>query len=138
MGPGAKQAIVILFAMVPDAPGDPAIAAGRGRAARCAGAVIPAVTNVEPVRRAISWTTVILVGAMMPLSTAMVETGAAKMLAERLVYMVGDAGPMALLAGLFVLERGHAASISNTATALSSSRSASPRRPAWASRRAPC
>ena len=47
-----------------------------------------------------------LIAAMMPLSTAMVETGAAKMLAERLVYMVGDAGPMALLAGLFVRSRG--------------------------------
>ncbi len=57
--------------------------------------------SVEQSYRAIDWTTVVLVGAMMPLSTAMVETGAAKLKAEYLVSLVGDAGPIALLAGLF-------------------------------------
>lgn len=117
MGPGAKQAIVILFAMVLMlATGivPPAVAG-----LLAAGAVILCgIMNVEQSYRAISWTTVILVGAMMPLSTAMVETGAAKMLAERLVYMVGDAGPLALLAGLFVLTAVMGQLISNTATAL--------------------
>ena len=60
----------------------------------------------------------ILVGAMMPLSTAMVETGAAELLAEWLVRLVGDAGPLALLAGLFVLTAIMGQLISNTATAL--------------------
>ena len=45
----------------------------------------------------------ILVGAMTPLSAAMTQTGAAQMLADRLVSVVGDAGPYALLAGLFIL-----------------------------------
>ena len=53
--------------------------------------------------RAISWTTIVLVGAMIPLSTAMVQTGAADQLAGALVDLVGDAGPYALLAGLFLL-----------------------------------
>ena len=48
---------------------------------------------VEQSYRAIDWTTVILVGAMMPLSTAMEQTGAAKLMAEDLVNLVGDAGP---------------------------------------------
>lgn len=117
MGPGAKQAVVILFAMVLMlATGivPPAVAG-----LLAAGAVILCgIMTVEQSYRAISWTTVILVGAMMPLSTAMVETGAAKLLAERLVYMVGDAGPMALLAGLFVLTAVLGQLISNTATAL--------------------
>ena len=39
----------------------------------------------------------------MPLSTAMEQTGAARLMAEGLVALVGDAGPYALLAGLFVL-----------------------------------
>jgi hypothetical protein len=56
---------------------------------------------VEQSYRAIDWTTVVLVGAMMPLSMAMVETGAAKLKAEYLLSLVGDAGPIALLAGLF-------------------------------------
>ena len=74
--------------------------------------------TVEQAYRAIGWTTVILVGAMMPLSTAMVETGAAKLIAEQLVHLVGDAGPMVLLAALFVLTAVLGQLISNTATAL--------------------
>jgi di/tricarboxylate transporter len=117
MGPGAKQAVAILFGMVLMlATGivPPAVAG-----LLAAGAIIlSGIMTVEQSYRAISWTTVILVGAMMPLSTAMVETGAAKLLAERLVVMVGDAGPMALLAGLFVLTAIMGQLISNTATAL--------------------
>ncbi|MDP3257407.1 SLC13 family permease [Bosea sp. (in: a-proteobacteria)] len=117
MGPGAKQAVAILFGMVlllATGIVPPAVAG-----LLAAGAIImTGIMTVEQSYRAISWTTVILVGAMMPLSTAMVETGAAKLLAERLVLMVGDAGPMALLAGLFVLTAVMGQLISNTATAL--------------------
>ena len=60
----------------------------------------------------------ILVGAMMPLSTAITETGAAQLLADGLIYVVGGVGPRALLAGLFVLTAVLGQVISNTATAL--------------------
>ncbi len=117
MGPGARQAIVILLAMVVLlATGlvPPAVAGLLAAGAM----VLSGIMNIEQSYRAIGWTTVLLVGAMMPLSTAMVETGAAQMLAERLVHMVGDAGPMALLAGLFLLTAIMGQLISNTATAL--------------------
>jgi di/tricarboxylate transporter len=55
---------------------------------------------------------------MIPLSTAMIQTGAAEKLADRLISVVGDAGPYALLAGLFVLTAVLGQLISNTATAL--------------------
>ena len=117
MGPGAKQAIVILFAMVLMLATGIVPSAVAGLLA--AGAIILCgIMTVEQSYRAISWTTVILVGAMMPLSTAMIETGAAKMMANHLVAMVGDAGPTALLAGLFVLTAILGQLISNTATAL--------------------
>ncbi|QEL21809.1 SLC13 family permease [Bosea sp. F3-2] len=117
MGPGAKQAIVILFAMVLMLATGIVPSAVAGLLA--AGAIILCgIMTVEQSYRAISWTTVILVGAMMPLSTAMIETGAAKMLADRLVTLVGGAGPTALLAGLFVLTAIMGQLISNTATAL--------------------
>ncbi|MCU4180031.1 SLC13 family permease [Bosea sp. BH3] len=117
MGPGAKQAIIILFAMVLMLATGIVPSAVAGLLA--AGAIILCgIMTVEQSYRAISWTTVILVGAMMPLSTAMIETGAAKMLADRLVGLVGDAGPTALLAGLFVLTAIMGQLISNTATAL--------------------
>lgn len=117
MGPGARQAVIILVAMVLLlATGfvPPAVAG-----LLAAGAIIlSGIMNVEQAYRAVGWTTVILVGAMMPLSTAMVETGAAKLMAEHLVDLVGDAGPVALLAGLFVLTAVMGQLISNTATAL--------------------
>ncbi|EWY36934.1 citrate transporter [Skermanella stibiiresistens SB22] len=80
--------------------------------------LISGVLSVEQVYRSINWTTVILVGAMMPLSTAMEQTGAALLLAESLVRLVGDAGPYALLTGLFVFSAVLGQVISNTATAL--------------------
>ncbi len=117
MGPGAKQAVAILIGMVillATGIVPPAVAG-----LLAAGAVIlSGIMSVEQSYRAISWTTVILVGAMMPLSTAMTETGAAKLMAEQLVSIVGDAGPIALLAGLFVLTAVMGQLISNTATAL--------------------
>ena len=117
MGPGAKQAIGVLATMVlllitgivpPAVAG--LLAAGT--------LIILKVLSVEQAYRSINWTTVIMIGAMMPLSTAMYESGAAIMLGESLVRLVGDAGPYALLAGLFVLTGILGQLISNTATAL--------------------
>ncbi len=117
MGPGAQTVLVALGLMVVLlATGlvPPAVAG-----LLAAGIIlISGVLSVEQVYRSINWTTVILVGAMMPLSTAMEETGAARLLAEGLVALVGDAGPYALLTGLFVLTAVLGQVISNTATAL--------------------
>jgi di/tricarboxylate transporter len=117
LGAGAKQAIAILLVMVlllATGLVPPAIAG-----LLAAGALIlTRVLSVEQSYRSIDWTTVILVGAMMPLSTAMEQTGAAQLMAEGLVAVVGDAGPIALLAGLFILTAIMGQLISNTATAL--------------------
>lgn len=117
MGAGAKQAIAILLGMVLLLATGlvPPVIAGL----LAAGAMIlTGVLTVEQSYRAIGWTTVILVGAMTPLSTAMQQTGAAELLANGLVSLVGDAGPYALLAGLFLLTGVLGQLISNTATAL--------------------
>jgi di/tricarboxylate transporter len=117
LGAGAKQAIAIMMGMVfllATGLVPPAIA---GLLA-AAGLILSGVINVEQSYRAIDWTTVILVGAMMPLSTAMEQTGAARLIAEALVSIVGDMGPLALLAGLFLLTAVMGQLISNTATAL--------------------
>jgi di/tricarboxylate transporter len=55
---------------------------------------------------------------MMPLSTAITESGAAQLLAEGLVDVLGALGPRALLAGLFIVTAVFSQVISNTATAL--------------------
>ena len=53
-----------------------------------------------------------------PLSTAMVETGAAETLADNLVSLVGGRGAYALVAGLVLLTFALGQLISNMATAL--------------------
>jgi di/tricarboxylate transporter len=117
MGNGAKTAIGILLAMVLALATGlvPAVIAGVVAAFLM---VLLRVMSVDQAYRSINWTTVILVGAMTPLSAAMAETGAAQMMADKLVSVVGDAGPYALLAGLFILTAVLGQLISNTATAL--------------------
>jgi di/tricarboxylate transporter len=117
MGPGAKQAIGVLLAMVLLlATGIvPPVVVGLLSASAM---ILLGVLTVEQAYRSINWTTVILVGAMIPLSTAMDKSGAAADLAETLVRVVGDSGPYALLAGLFLLTAILGQLISNTATAL--------------------
>ena len=60
----------------------------------------------------------ILVAALLPLSTAMFETGAAELVGSALIDVVGGLGPYGLLAGLFVVTAIFGQLISNTATAL--------------------
>jgi di/tricarboxylate transporter len=117
LGPGAKRTLAILAGMVIllVAGWVPPAVAGL----LAAGAIILSrVLTVEEAYRGIAWTTVILVGGMIPLSTAMVETGAAEQLAEALVGGIGDAGPHALLLGLVFLTLALGQLISNMATAL--------------------
>jgi di/tricarboxylate transporter len=117
MGAGAKTAIAVLLGMVVLLAANilPSVIAGLLAAFAM---VLFRVVTVEQAYRSINWTTVILVGAMIPLSTAMTKSGAANMLADGLVHAVGDRSPYALLAGLFVLTAVLGQLISNTATAL--------------------
>ena len=55
---------------------------------------------------------------MIPLSTAITDSGAAQKIADLLVDAVGDAGPTVLLVALFVVTVMFGQLISNTATAL--------------------
>lgn len=117
LGPGAWKALAVLLAMIVLLATGLVPAAVAGIAAGLA-MVIFGMVSVEQAYRGIGWTTIILVGGMMSLSTAMVSSGAAEMLAETLVSLVGDAGPYALLFGLFILTTGLGQLISNMATAL--------------------
>jgi di/tricarboxylate transporter len=80
--------------------------------------VVGRVLTIDEAYRGISWTTVVLVGGMIPLSTAMTESGAAARLADVLVDVVGSSSPYLLLLGLFVLTAALGQLISNMATAL--------------------
>jgi di/tricarboxylate transporter len=116
-GPGARRALIALATLVlllATGAVPPAVA---GLLA-AGGLVVSGVLSTEQAYRGINWTTVILVAGMIPLSTAMGESGAAERLAHGLVDLVGDAGPRALLLGLVVLVFVLGQLISNMATAL--------------------
>ena len=117
LGRGSIPAIVVLVAMVillATAIVPPAVAALLAAGAM----VILRIVSVQQAYRGISWTTVLLVAGMIPMSTAITKSGAGARVAEILVDAVGDAGPLALLAALFVLTVVFGQLISNTATAL--------------------
>jgi di/tricarboxylate transporter len=80
--------------------------------------IVLRVLNIEQAYRGVSWTTVILVGGIIPLSTAIRVSGAGEAVAHVLVQAVGGAGPYALLVALFLLTAVFGQLISNTATAL--------------------
>ena len=117
LGPGAGGALIVLVAMVILLATDAVPPAVAGLLAATA-LVVFRVLTIEQAYRGISWTTVVLVAGMLPLSTAMTETGAAARLADVLVDIVGGASPYLLLLGLFLLTAALGQLISNMATAL--------------------
>lgn len=117
MGTGSWIAITILLAMIGLMATNALPSVIAALLAACA-MVLFRLLTVEQAYRSINWTTVILMGAMIPLSTAMTNSGAADLLADGLVQLVGHRSPYALLAGLFLLTALLGQLISNTATAL--------------------
>src|SRR5262245_23302235 len=117
MGARAKHSLGVLAALVILLATGVVPAAVAALLAACA-MILLRVLNVQQAYQAISWTTIVLIGGMIPLSTAMEKTGAADKMALALVNIVGQSGPYALLLGLFVLTVVVGQLISNTATAL--------------------
>jgi di/tricarboxylate transporter len=58
---------------------------------------------MEEAYRFIEWKAVFLIAGMLPLGTALHKTGAAKLLAEGVVSMVGPFGPVAVMGGVVAL-----------------------------------
>lgn len=116
-GRGAKRALSVLLGMVillATGLVPPAIAGLLAVAAL----IVLGVVSPRRAYRSISWTTVVLIAGMIPLSTAFVTTGAADLIAESLLAMLNGGSPMAalLVVCLFTMALGQL--ISNTATVL--------------------
>ena len=117
LGARARTSLIVLFGMVlllATRAMPPAVVA---LIAACA-MVLLGVLTVEQAYRGITWSAVLLVGAMIPLSTAMHDSGAAQLMAEWIVRHVHGFGPYGLLGGVFLLTAALGQVISNTATAL--------------------
>ncbi|MCZ3386458.1 MAG: SLC13 family permease [Actinomycetia bacterium] len=80
--------------------------------------VILRAVSVQQAYRRISWTTVLLVAGMIPMSVAITTSGAGDLVADLIVGVVGDGGPTMLLVAIFVLTVVFGQLISNTATVL--------------------
>lgn len=68
--------------------------------------------------RTISWSSVILIAAMIPVSVALQVTGGADYVANGLVNTLGAAGPIALMAGVFLVTTALSQVISNSVTTI--------------------
>ena len=74
--------------------------------------------NVEAAYKTINWESIVLIAAMMPMSTALEKTGVSALVSQTLVDSLGALGPTALLAGIYFTTSLMTMFISNTATAV--------------------
>ena len=65
--------------------------------------VLSGCLNMEEAYRAIDWRAIFLIAGMLPLGTAMQDTGAAQYLANQVMTLLGDAGPWPVIVGLYLL-----------------------------------
>ncbi|GAA1634990.1 SLC13 family permease [Microbacterium flavum] len=117
LGRGAKRALVILGLMVlllATGLVPPAVAG-----LLAAGSLIlTGVLTIPQSYRAISWTTVILIAGMVPLSSAFIATGAAGRVADVVLAVIGSTSPQLALLVLCALTMVLGQFISNVATVL--------------------
>ncbi|GAA3552750.1 SLC13 family permease [Snuella lapsa] len=79
------------------------------------------LTGCVPVSKAykgISWTSVVMIAAMIPMGIALQKTGTAQVIANGLVDYLGTIHPIALLGGIFLLTTTFSQVINNSATAV--------------------
>ncbi len=80
--------------------------------------ILLGVITIPQAYRTVDWNTCLLVGAMIPIATAMQSTGVDVMIGGGLVDAIGHLGPLVLLAGLFLVTAVLTQFMANTAAAL--------------------
>ena len=116
LGQGAREALVILLMLVVLLATNtvPPVIAALG----CVAAMVLTRVIKPGQLYNIDWNTCVLVGAMMPLATAMTKSGLANILGEYVIQIVDNGGPRTLLAGVFIMSAILTQVISNTSAAL--------------------
>lgn len=117
LGAPARRAVAILlgmivllsFGLVP-----PAVAGLLAAGAM----VLCRVVSSEQAYRSVSWSAIVLIGGLIPLSTAIQDSGASDQIAKILIDVVGDASPYLLMVALFALIAVLGQIVNNTATTL--------------------
>ncbi len=101
--------VLLVFKLVP----------GSIAALICGGIVL--LTGCVPMHKAykgISWTSVVMIAAMIPMGIALQKTGTAQLIANALVDYLGSIHPVMLLGGIFLLTTTFSQVINNSATAV--------------------
>lgn len=80
------------------------------------GMVLTGCLSMDEGYRAIDWKSIVLVAGMLPMSTALAKVGLVDSIANGFVDILGDIGPLAVMAGLFLLTAFATQVLSNTAT----------------------
>ena len=78
--------------------------------------VLGGAVPVDQMYKAISWQSLVLIAAMIPMSIALQESGGAAYLVNLLVTTLGNGSQLVLLAGVFLITSAISQVISNTAT----------------------
>jgi len=78
--------------------------------------VLTGCLSMDEGYRAIDWKSIVLVAGMLPMSTALAKVGLVDSIATGFVDVLGDIGPLAVMAGLFLLTSLSTQVLSNTAT----------------------
>jgi di/tricarboxylate transporter len=112
--PRAIGVLVVMIALLALGVVPPAIA-GLGAAVAM---VLLGVIGTAQAYRAVSWQTVVLIGGLIPLSVAIRQSGAADLLADGLLAVIGQGHPLLVLVAVFALTATLGQFISNTATVL--------------------
>ena len=117
LGKGARAAIAILLLLVILLAFN-LVSATVGAVLCATLMVVTGVLKVSQAYRGIDWNTPILIGAMIPLATAMTKTGTSAMIGDYVVSAVGDGGPRVVLLSIFLVTALITQFISNTSSAL--------------------
>ena len=78
--------------------------------------VLTRCVSMNDAYASINWESLVLIAGMLPMATALEKTGGVELIVSGLVESLGDAGPVVLMAALFVLTSVFSQFISNTAT----------------------
>nr|MDE0502259.1 SLC13 family permease [bacterium] len=84
----------------------------------CVAMLVTRVLRLEEAYNAINWQVIFLLAGILPLGVAMQTSGAAGALAERAVGLVGDMGPVAVLAVIYLMTSIMTDTMTNAAAAV--------------------
>ena len=78
--------------------------------------VLVGCVSMKDAYRSVNWESLVLIAGMLPMATVLEKTGGVELIVKGLTETLGDFGPTALMAGLFVITSLFSQFISNTAT----------------------